>query len=203
MTDIEQKPKKIQKMKSDLKNDRRTQKTKKYLAAALVELILEKGYDTITIQEIIDRANVGRSTFYSHYESKEQLLVGNINFQQALVDTPGNDPENYPLGVNLSYLFHHTREHLHLAKALSRTKSIDILSNHFAAICAAQIYEQLKIRLPKRAEHQMARYKAEAAAGGIVRMLFKWLADDAKTPVDEMIRHSKYVLNTCISNSLI
>ena len=190
-------------MKSDLKNDRRTQKTKKYLAAALVELILEKGYDTITIQEIIDRANVGRSTFYSHYESKEQLLVGNINFQQALVDTPGNDPENYPLGVNLSYLFHHTREHLHLAKALSRTKNIDILSNHFAAICAAQIYEQLKIRLPKRTEHQMARYKAEAAAGGIVRMLFKWLADDAKTPVDEMIRHSKYVLNTCISNSLI
>ena len=189
-------------MKSDLKNDRRTQKTKKYLAAALVELIMEKGYDTITIQDIIDRANVGRSTFYSHYESKEQLLVGNINFQQALVDTPGNDPENYPLGVNLSFLFHHTREHLHLAKALSRTKSIDILSNHFTDICAAQIYEQLKTRLPDRTEHRIARYKAEAAAGGIVRMLFKWLADGAKIPVDEMIAHSKYILNTCISNSL-
>lgn len=183
-------------MKNDLKNDRRTQKTKKYLAAALVELIMEKGYDTITIQDIIDRANVGRSTFYSHYESKEQLLVGNINFQQALVDTPNNDPENYPLGVNLSYLFHHTREHLHLAKALSGTKSIEILSNHLADICAAQIYEQLKKKLPDRAEHQMGRYKAEAAAGGIIRMLFKWLADDATTPADEMIRHSRCVLKT-------
>ena len=183
-------------MKSDLKNDRRTQKTKKYLAAALVELIMEKGYDTITIQDIIDRANVGRSTFYSHYESKEQLLVGNINFQEALVDTPSNDPDTHPLGVNLSYLFNHTREHLHLAKALSRTKSIEILSNHLADICAAQIYEQLKKKLRSRTERQMARYKAEAAAGGIIRMLFKWLADGAPIPVDDMIRHSRNVLNT-------
>ncbi|XZF15469.1 TetR/AcrR family transcriptional regulator [Chitinophagaceae bacterium MMS25-I14] len=184
-------------MKSNLKNDRRTQKTKKYLATALVELIMEKGYDAITIQDIIDRANVGRSTFYSHYESKDQLLIGNINFQQALVDIPGSDPENYPWGINLSYLFHHTREHLHLAKALSRTKSIEILSNHFADICAVQIYEQLKKKLPGRNEQQMARYKAEAAAGGIVRMLFKWLADDAVTPAEEMIRHSKSILDTC------
>lgn len=184
-------------MKRDLNNDRRTQKTKKYLAMALVELILEKGYDAITIQDIIDRANVGRSTFYSHYESKEQLLVGNINFQLALIETPGNDPENYPLGINLSYLFHHTREHLHLAKALAQTKSIEILSNHFADICAAQIYEHMKKKLPDRTGHPMARYKAEAAAGGIVRMLFKWLADEATTPIDEMINHSMDILATC------
>jgi hypothetical protein len=66
------------------------------------------------------------------------LLVGNINFQQALIETPANEPEHYPMGVNLSYLFNHTKEHLHLTKAMSRTKSIDILSNHFADICAAK-----------------------------------------------------------------
>lgn len=191
-------------MKTELKDDRRTQKTKKFLATALIELILEKGYDAITIQDIIDRANVGRSTFYSHYESKEQLLVGNINFQQALVEIPGNDPENYPWGVNLSYLFHHTKEHLHLAKALSRTGSIEILSNHFAALCAAQIYTELKKKLPVRAgrnDQQMARYKAEAAAGAVVRMLFKWLADGAATPVDKMIELSRQILNTCCENT--
>lgn len=117
-------------MKSDLKNDRRSQKTKKYLASALIELIMEKGYDAVTIQDIIDRANVGRSTFYSHYESKEQLLVGNINFQEALVQTPANEPENYPWGVNLPYLFQHTREHLSLAKALARTNSLELVSSH-------------------------------------------------------------------------
>ena len=44
------------KIKKPLRNDRRTQKTKKLLAAALQELVIEKGYDAITIQEIIDRA---------------------------------------------------------------------------------------------------------------------------------------------------
>jgi len=187
-------------MKPDLKNDRRTQKTKKYLAAALVELIMEKGYDAITIQEIIDRANVGRSTFYSHYESKEQLLLGNINFQQALIDTPVDDPLNFPFGVNLSYLFHHTKEHLALAKALARTKSIELVSNHFAEVCSGQIYDHLKRKTPgrlNRAETQMMHYKAEAAAGAIVRMLFKWLADGAVIPADKMIAYATRILCNC------
>jgi AcrR family transcriptional regulator len=200
MTDTEQKAKKIHEsgMKTDLKDDRRTQKTRKYLAEALKELIVEKGYDAVTIQDIIDRANVGRSTFYSHYESKEQLLVGNINFQQALIEIPAADPEHYPMGVNLSYLFNHTKEHLHLTKAMFGTKSIDILSNHFTDICAAQIYAHLKPKSPGRTDQQMARYKAEAAAGGIVRMLFRWLQDEAVMPVDEMISHAKHILYTCM-----
>ena len=43
-------------------------------------------------------------------------------------------------------------------------------------ICAPQIYEQMKKKLPDRAEHQIARYKAEAAAGGIIRMRFIFIA---------------------------
>jgi len=180
-------------MKPAIKDDRRTQKTKKYLAAALIELIIEKGYDAITVQDIIDRANVGRSTFYSHYESKEQLLVGNINFQQALIDTPSGDPANYPMGVNLYYLFNHTREHLHLTKAMSG-KSIDVLRNHFADVCATQIYMHLKRTVSSGADQCMLLYKAEAAAGGIVRMLFRWLQDEIPTPADDMIAHARHIL---------
>jgi AcrR family transcriptional regulator len=47
--------------------DRRIQKTKKILSEALIALILEKGYEQVTVQDIIDKANVGRSTFYCHY----------------------------------------------------------------------------------------------------------------------------------------
>jgi AcrR family transcriptional regulator len=59
---------------SDRLVDRRIQKTLQHLQTALVELIAEKDYDAITIQEILDRANVGRSTFYAHFENKDQLL---------------------------------------------------------------------------------------------------------------------------------
>lgn len=54
--------------------DRRVQKTLQLLQNALGELIVEKEYDDITIQELLDRANVGRSTFYAHFENKDQLL---------------------------------------------------------------------------------------------------------------------------------
>lgn len=54
--------------------DRRAARTRKALHGALMSLILRKGYEAITIQDIIDAADVGRSTFYGHYTSKEDLL---------------------------------------------------------------------------------------------------------------------------------
>ncbi|CAN5569696.1 TetR/AcrR family transcriptional regulator [soil metagenome] len=56
--------------------DRRVVRTIASLRAALIELILEKHYDSITVQDVIDRANVGRSTFYTHFRDKEDLLIG-------------------------------------------------------------------------------------------------------------------------------
>ena len=55
--------------------DRRIQRTRDLLRRALMQLINEKGYDAVTIQDIADRANLGRTTFYLHYESKEALLL--------------------------------------------------------------------------------------------------------------------------------
>jgi len=56
--------------------DRRVDRTVTALRKALIDLILEKHYDSITVQDIIDRANVGRSTFYLHFRDKEDVLVG-------------------------------------------------------------------------------------------------------------------------------
>ena len=57
------------------KADRRVQRTRELLQKALIELINENGYDGITIQDIVDRANVGRTTFYLHYNSKDELFM--------------------------------------------------------------------------------------------------------------------------------
>lgn len=58
--------------------DRRVQKTLLALHRSLITLILRKGYDAVTIKDIIEEANVGRSTFYAHYEGKEALLEGGL-----------------------------------------------------------------------------------------------------------------------------
>src|SRR5688500_7149656 len=57
------------------KTDRRVQRTRELLQKALIELISERGHDAIRIQDIVDRANVGRTTFYLHYSSKEELFM--------------------------------------------------------------------------------------------------------------------------------
>jgi len=57
------------------KTDRRVQRTRYLLQKALIELIGERGYDAITIQNIVDRANVARTTLYLHYKSKDALFM--------------------------------------------------------------------------------------------------------------------------------
>lgn len=55
--------------------DRRQQKSQNAIIEAFCDLLKEKNYHKITVQEIIDRADVGRSTFYSHFETKDVLLI--------------------------------------------------------------------------------------------------------------------------------
>jgi AcrR family transcriptional regulator len=57
------------------KTDRRVERTRELLQKALIELIGEGGYDAITIQDIVDRANIGRTTFYLHYTGKDELFM--------------------------------------------------------------------------------------------------------------------------------
>jgi len=57
------------------KLDRRVQRTRELLQKSLIGLISERGYDAISIQDIVDRANIGRTTFYLHYNSKDELFV--------------------------------------------------------------------------------------------------------------------------------
>lgn len=56
------------------KEDRRVQRTERLLREALVSLIREKGFEGLSVQQIIDRADVGRATFYAHFDNKDDLV---------------------------------------------------------------------------------------------------------------------------------
>src|ERR1044071_10392792 len=60
---------------SKKKTDARIRRTRDALGDALVALMQEKPFETITVQDVLDRAHVSRSTFYSHYSDKDDLLM--------------------------------------------------------------------------------------------------------------------------------
>jgi len=63
--------------------DRRAARTRRALHDALMTLILRKGFDALTVQDIAREADVGRSTFYAHYPSKEELLRDGFRILRA------------------------------------------------------------------------------------------------------------------------
>lgn len=91
-------------------SDRRVQRTRKVLQEAMVQLIREKGYDAITVQDILDRADVGRATFYAHYQSKEDLfmahhdtLISSLGVgQSSLEELVSPDPPEFAYRVSAS-----------------------------------------------------------------------------------------------------
>ncbi len=63
---------------SQRKPDRRVLRTRRQLQDSLMSLILEKGYDAVTIEDITENADLGRTTFYLHYKDKEELLMKSL-----------------------------------------------------------------------------------------------------------------------------
>ena len=80
------------------KNERQTQSTAERLQQALTALIHEAGYDAITIQDIVDRAQVGRTTFYLHFRSKDDLF---LSCHEAIVSQFRSEPHPADAGGDL------------------------------------------------------------------------------------------------------
>ena len=108
--------------------DRRQQKTRAAIFEAFGELLSQKSYSKITVQEIIERANVGRTTFYAHFETKDDLLREMCDEMFRHVFSPSLDAEHthdFSLEVgNPKAIVTHILYHL----LDDRRRQIDILS---------------------------------------------------------------------------
>jgi AcrR family transcriptional regulator len=98
-------------------------KTRRSLKEALTDLILEKGYEGVTVQDVIDRADVGRSTFYAHFIDKDDLLMALF----ADLDVPGPDTSSWtaddPAFEWTLELFRHFGSGRRLFKAVATSQS--------------------------------------------------------------------------------
>ncbi|WP_228010272.1 TetR/AcrR family transcriptional regulator [Nonomuraea phyllanthi] len=91
-------------------------RTRRMIQEALVALILEKGYDAVSVTDIIDRADVGRSTFYAHFSSKQEVLLSNVDELAFLHRAPaGASGRLFAFSLPM---FEHVREQERLVRAL-------------------------------------------------------------------------------------
>jgi AcrR family transcriptional regulator len=100
--------------------DRRVRRTRAALLDALISLMTEKGYDAITVQDLIDRADVGRSTFYAHFNDKSDLLHESLSGLRAIMEpSPDAGPPDRRRPVRFSRkMFRHVHDQQPLLKAL-------------------------------------------------------------------------------------
>ncbi|MEV1169094.1 TetR/AcrR family transcriptional regulator [Nonomuraea sp. NPDC049784] len=99
-----------------MSGDRRVRRTRRIVQEALVALILEKGFDAVTVTDIIDRADVGRSTFYSHFADKQEVLFSNLDELAFL--RPAPDTRSGELFAFSLPMFEHVHEQRRLVRAL-------------------------------------------------------------------------------------
>jgi len=172
--------------------DRRVQKTKKLLWEALVKLILKKGYEAVTIQDIIDEANVGRSTFYSHYESKEHLLLG---AQAHLTDMLAMESDQAKIDFRLMY--QHAKRNRKIARAILGKKGGNVLVNHIKQMISFKLKQQFTEELEntKGKDKEYFQLKLTAIAAALHSLLSNWIEQNMQISIDKMVTLSEELVN--------
>src|SRR5712664_3688545 len=142
--------------------DRRIVRTRATLQHALNSLILKKGYEAITIKDICDAANVGRSTFYAHYTSKDDLKRSGLeHLRRLLVDRqkealPTGDIRDQSFGFSLP-MFEHARDHRDHYRALVGGRGGTVSLGTIRQILSDLVRDELAATVHKKSEDVIPR----------------------------------------------
>ena len=158
--------------------DRRIQRTRQLLQSALSELILEKGYEKVTVQDVIDRANVGRSTFYAHFESLDQLLLSGFEpLREQFEDFLSGAEFDHETPWALS---------LTMFQQVQKQRGGYITLTHIQKFLYGYLLDHLKMGLPKRNKNIPPELLAHYVASSFIALMTWWIDNDYPLPAEKM-----------------
>jgi AcrR family transcriptional regulator len=164
--------------------DRRGPRTRRLLRDALIALILEKGYDAVTVQDITDRANLGRATFYLHFKNgKDQLLMSSLREMfddlRARISPPSPDIRMVP--------FQHAFEYrdLYRVTLLSQQGTAAIV-NGIREYLAGSMRERIDVLIGERQPLVPLDVLANYLAGAMISLISWWLKQESNYTAEQM-----------------
>lgn len=173
--------------------DKRQQKSRKIIFEAFSDLLGKKSYNHITVQEIIDLANVGRSTFYAHFETKDELLNALCQeifvhiFSDVLSAEKSHDFSNgsNALTDKLTHLLYHLKEQKTDIASLLGGESSDIFMGYFKSyleqlFCGHEFAFSLHIPKDFVSNHYVSSF-AEAVKW--------WVKEDMRTSPEKIVEY--------------
>lgn len=177
---------------TDLKTDPRVQRTRELLLDALVHLLMERGYEKLTIQNLLDRARVGRSTFYAHFQGKDELLACSLERLRVSLTVQWRTAANArstrtePLSFTLPF-FQHLDSHrriYHTTIGREHERSVEQHMQRMLGELVREDMEQRRVRAPADVADLATRYVV-----GTLWAVVVWWMDGNKSLTPEEVNH--------------
>ncbi|MBZ0283374.1 MAG: TetR/AcrR family transcriptional regulator [Anaerolineae bacterium] len=183
------------------KTDRRIRKTRQQLGEALVSLILEKGYDTITIKEITARADVAHATFYRHYRNKDELLARRLEEVVQEIEVMTREPSLQDAEGYL--IFKHAQENSILYHILLSSPGTTQVRKRIQATIAANV---LRTCTPLRSAQRgiiPPQAAANHIAGSMLLLIEWWLDQKMPHPPHQMAKVYEQLVTGATVNAVL
>lgn len=170
------------------KADARVRRTRSQLGTALLNLIVQKPFNDVTVQDILDRSGVGRSTFYLHYRDKDDLLVSQLElFLESINESLSDRKDKSHRVMPVAELFAHIGNQNKLYPVLSESGHLkdfyDLAEGYFARGIERRLTESGK--LTKILPRELAA-RASALSGSLLSLLRWWLDRGEKESPQQM-----------------
>lgn len=167
------------------KQDRRSRRTRRLVTAALLELMREKRYDAITVQDLLDRAGIGRSTFYAHYFNKDDALAATLEEQMPRQEAGQGIVASLDL---FRHVYEQPEEHPKVIQTV-RSHAEDPLWEAANALLSRNIEQALIAACGEKGTPAVPLpLVADYLAGALENLLKWWLATEVSYPPEEMDR---------------
>ena len=174
--------------------DRRQQKTRAAIFSAFEHLLAQKKYSKITIKDIIDEANVGRTTFYEHFETKDALLsemCGNLFHHIFGEDSDKEHGHNFPLShgdsrMVVTHILYHLQEGSQSMLRLMTGESSETFLFYFRKYLNEMVLPFLTSGMEQKNKEIPEDFLENHITGSFLNMVQWWFAGGMKETPEEL-----------------